>query len=86
MWGGLTTHEERLELMAALASRGRWTRVFYGWRPNLPNEGDNHLIELAVASGAQHVITHNVKDLDRGELFFDTLSIKTPEQFLKGLS
>jgi hypothetical protein len=25
--------------------------VYYRWRPNLPDEGDNHVLELAVAAG-----------------------------------
>ena len=83
VWGTTTTHQERLEVLAALASQGKWFRIFYGWRPNLPDEGDNHLIELAVASGAQTVITHNLRDLSRGDLVFDKFNIKTPEQFLK---
>ena len=27
--------------------------MYYGWSPNLPDEGDSHLIELALAGGAQ---------------------------------
>ncbi len=30
--------------------------VYYGWRPNLPDEGDNHLIELALAGSAQAIV------------------------------
>lgn len=26
-----------------------WTRIYFGWRPNLRDEADNHLVELAVA-------------------------------------
>ena len=29
-----------------------WVPVYYLWRPNLRDEGDNHLIELAVAGRA----------------------------------
>jgi hypothetical protein len=32
--------------------RRRWVTVYCGWRPNLPDEGDNHLIGLALARGA----------------------------------
>lgn len=57
--------------------------VYYGWRPNLPDEGDNHLIELAIAGGAEAIVTHNVHDLRRGELSWPGLRIQTPHEFLE---
>jgi putative PIN family toxin of toxin-antitoxin system len=74
---------ERDELLDAFLSVCNWTPVFFLWRPNLPDEGDNHLIELAVAGRATSLITHNVKDLRRGELRFPQLRIETPNEFLK---
>ena len=53
------------------------------WRPNLPDEADNHLIELALAGGAGAIVTNNVRDVRRGELAFPHLQILTPSQFLK---
>ncbi|MGB4059297.1 MAG: PIN domain-containing protein [Burkholderiaceae bacterium] len=55
------------------------------WRPNLPDEGDNHLIELAVAGGASHVVTKNLRDVQRMERRFPGLQIVLPEDFLKEL-
>ena len=54
----------------------------YGWRPNLKDETDNHLIELAVAGGADFLITKNIKDFEDAELCFPNLKILKPEQFL----
>ena len=51
--------------------------------PNLPDEADNHLIELAVAGRAQAIITRNVRDLARGELRFPAIQILQPEQCIK---
>ena len=85
VWTSATTPEERLQVLAALAQAGRWVPVYYGWRPNLPDEGDNHLIELAIAGHAEAVVTHNVRDLTRGELAWPHLRILTPAQFLKEL-
>ncbi|MFZ1827349.1 MAG: PIN domain-containing protein [Candidatus Competibacteraceae bacterium] len=33
---------ERDELLDIFLSVCRWTRIYYGWRPNLPDEADNH--------------------------------------------
>ena len=41
---------EREALFDGFLSACRWVEVFYAWRPNLPDESDNHLIELAVAA------------------------------------
>jgi len=83
IWPDLTTADERLQILAALARAGRWVTLYYGWRPNLPDEADNHLIELAVAAGAQAIVTHNIRDVGRGELRWDALAILTPARFLE---
>ncbi|PWW45836.1 putative toxin-antitoxin system toxin component, PIN family [Melaminivora alkalimesophila] len=85
VWTPATTAQERSQVLAALAQAGRWVHVYFGWRPNLGDEGDNHLIELAVAGGAQAVVTHNVRDLRRGELAWPHLRILTPAQYLEEL-
>jgi putative PIN family toxin of toxin-antitoxin system len=74
---------ERDELFDIFAGTCEWVRVYFQWRPNLRDEADNHLIELAVAGGASHVVTRNLRDLVSGELAFPNVKILTPEQFLK---
>jgi putative PIN family toxin of toxin-antitoxin system len=80
----LATERERQELLVAIASVGRWVNVYYLWRPNLRDETDNHLVELAVAGGAVAIVRHNVRDLTSGELVFPSLRVITPATFLKG--
>ncbi|NJS37457.1 MAG: putative toxin-antitoxin system toxin component, PIN family [Brachymonas sp.] len=77
---------ERLDLLKIFLSKCEWTRVYFGWRPNLPDEADNHLIELAVAGGASHIVSRNLKDLMRGELRFPQIKITDPAQYLLELS
>ena len=56
--------------------------MYFLWRPNLRDEGDNFLIELALAGNADFIITNNIKDLCGAELKFPELRIFTPEQLL----
>ena len=75
--------DERMEFLSAFLACCQWCKIYFGWRPNLQDEGDNHLIELAVASGAKYIVTTNVSDFKNGELLFDGLNIVTPQQFIK---
>jgi putative PIN family toxin of toxin-antitoxin system len=77
------TLKEREQLFDGFLSCCRWVEVFYAWRPNLPDEADNHLIELAIAAQANAIVTRNLRDVSRGELKFPTLQVLTPEQCLK---
>jgi putative PIN family toxin of toxin-antitoxin system len=79
----LTPNELR-ELLNAYYSICEWVPIYYLWRPNLPDEGDNFLIELAVAGNACCVVTNNVRDIKTSELIFPGLHIMTPERFLRG--
>lgn len=81
--GSVLSAGERGEVLDAFLSRCRWVEVFYAWRPNLPDEADNHLIELAVAARAEAVVTRNLRDVARGELVFPMLRVLTPEQCLE---
>ena len=73
---------ERNALWTALVSRCRWVRVYYLWRPNLPDEADNHVLELAVAGGAKAIVTHNTRDFARAELHFPGLRLLSPGELI----
>ena len=60
-------------------------QIHYLWRPNLKDEGDNFLIELAVAGNAESIITNNLKDLRNAELQFDGLRVLAPEDYFRGV-
>jgi putative PIN family toxin of toxin-antitoxin system len=73
---------ERYELFDDFISLCDWVSVYYLWRPNLSDEGDNHLLELATASHAKYIITVNTKDFKNGNLLFPDITIATPRDFL----
>jgi putative PIN family toxin of toxin-antitoxin system len=77
---------EREELFDIFVSRCEWIRVYYQWRPNLRDNPDNHLIELAVAGNAHCIVTRTTRDLEIGQLLFPRILLLTPEQFLKDYS
>jgi len=77
------SRREREELLDAFLSCCRWTRVYYAWRPNSPDELGNHVVELAVAGGAQAIVTKNVGDFNGMELRFAGLRILSPGEFAK---
>lgn len=74
---------QREEVLNAFLSVCRWTRIYYRWRPNLRDEADNHLIELAVAGGAQTIVTKNVRDFRGSDLRFPDLQVLRPEAILQ---
>lgn len=76
---------ERDELLDIFLSCCEWTRVYYLWRPNLQDEADNHLVELAVAGAANCLVTRNLRDLRAMELRFPGLRVVAPEDLLQEL-
>jgi putative PIN family toxin of toxin-antitoxin system len=55
-------------------------KIYFLWRPCLPDPKDDHLLELAIASGTKLLVTHNTKDF-KGAEEFGVRSI-TPKELL----
>jgi putative PIN family toxin of toxin-antitoxin system len=77
--------EERETLLDIFMARCEWVRIYYAWRPNLRDEGDNHLVELAIAGSAQAIVTRNLRDIAQMELNFPQLKVCSPEALLQEL-
>ncbi|OKH21754.1 putative toxin-antitoxin system toxin component, PIN family [Hydrococcus rivularis NIES-593] len=77
------TREEISTLLASFMSVSQWVFIYYLWRPNLTDEADNHLIELAVAGNAKFIATNNLRDFQNAQLLFPNLSILKPEEILR---
>ena len=56
-------------------------RIFFLWRPFLPDPKDDMLLELAMASRSDRIVTHNVRHFDG----IAQLGVRaqTPGEFLK---
>ncbi len=55
------------------------------WRPNLPDEGDNHVMELAINGRAECIVTYNKRHFEKALFAPDNLVIETPPELLKRL-
>lgn len=69
-------------LFDGLLSVCELVKIYYLWRPNLIDEDDNHLVELAIAGNAKIIVTNNIKDFQQSQLKFPQLQIKQPKEII----
>ena len=69
------------EFVGRIAGLSRQQEIYFRLRPNLPDPGDDLLVELAFAAGAAHIVTHNTRDFAGAERYGTTAI--TPRQFLQ---
>ncbi len=77
------TGAEVRDLLNSVYGISQWIPIYYLWRPNLPDEADNFLIELAAAGNSALIVSNNLRDLV-SELKFPEIQVMNPEQFLHG--
>ncbi len=56
-------------------------RIFYLWRPQLPDPDDDFLLELAVEAEADCIVTFNKRDFPNVSRF--GIQVLTPKEFLQ---
>ena len=66
-----------------IAYVGKPYKTYFLFRPNLKDEKDNMVVEVAVTSQCDYLVTSNTKDFRNAELKFDQLKIVTPSEFAK---
>jgi hypothetical protein len=54
--------------------------IYFRWRPFLPDPKDDLVFECALASGAPHIVTHNLTDFAGVEML--GISAVTPNDFM----
>ena len=75
--------EDITALLEAICAAAEWVPIFYLWRPNLTDEADNHVLELAAAGNAHWIVTNNIRDFSKGDLRFPDIQIVTPTDMLR---
>jgi len=66
-----------------IAYIGKTFKIYFLLRPNLKDEKDNKIVELAITSQSDYLITSNIRDFKKAELKFDQLKVITPSEFVK---
>jgi len=64
-----------------LCRLGEHQKIYFLWRPYLSDSEDDHILEVAVASGTKTIVTHNVKDFKGSEKF--GIRVLTPRKLLE---
>ena len=80
-WMTPEQREDFLDGFCALAER---RRIYFLWRPFLRAPADDMVLEAAVESGVDHLVTHNVRDFAGTEEAFG-VRVVTPQSFLREL-
>ena len=78
--GALSTHQVG-DVVDYVCSVARRQPIFYLWRPLLRDPKDDMVAEVAVAAGAEAVVTHNRRDFTGLGSF--GIRVDTPQEFLK---
>jgi putative PIN family toxin of toxin-antitoxin system len=77
---GLSSQEIE-KILDYFCMKSEHQKIYFLWRPRLPDPKDDHLLELAIASGTKLIVTHNTKDF-KGVEEFGIRSI-TPQKLLE---
>ena len=63
-----------------LCEIGHHQKIFFLWRPYLPDPSDDHVLEVAVAAGCDVIVTYNKRDFRGIERF--GLRVLDPRELL----
>lgn len=70
------------DILDYICKVGNCSEIFYLWRPQLKDPKDDFVLELAVNSGCEMIVTYNKKDFSNVKNKFG-LRIVDPHEFLK---
>jgi putative PIN family toxin of toxin-antitoxin system len=64
-----------------ICALSEFQKIYFLWRPYLPDPKDDLVLELAVASGVDKIVTHNIRDFQGSQRF--GVEALTPKSFLE---
>lgn len=74
------TKDEIGKILNFICANSTHHKIYFLWRPYLKDEKDDMVLELAVSSNSEYIITFNQKDFVGAEKF--GIKIITPKEFL----
>ena len=75
------SQEDVSDLIDSLCALAKHHEIYYLWRPSLPDANDELILELAVSTQCEYIVTHNLGDFKGAEKF--GIKIVTAGAFLK---
>lgn len=75
------TLQETGDVIDFLCQNANLREIFYLWRPTLSDPKDDFVLELAVESSCDYIVTFNVKDFAKAETF--GIKAVKPSEFLR---
>ena len=72
------------ESLNALCQVSEHQKVCFLWRPCLADVADDHILELAVASGADSIATHNVRHFEGAAQF--GIRVRTAKEIMESIA
>ncbi len=77
----LLSSEDIEDFVDYLCKTGKRFNIYYLWRPTLRDPDDEMVLEIAVASKSDYIVTFNTRDFVKANFF--GVKVVTPNQFLK---
>jgi len=77
------SNSEVEDVLDAICEKGEEKKIHFIWRPQLRDPKDDHILELAVAANCADIITFNVKDFIKAQLF--GIRVLRPKELLEEL-
>lgn len=77
------THSDIEDIIDYLCVVGKHRKVHFLWRPSLKDPSDDFVLELAVESECDFIVTHNIKDFKNINKF--NLKAITPQELLRNI-
>ncbi len=77
----LLSEKEIDDILDFVISKSKCWQIYYLWRPQLKDPGDDMILELAVTANCNTILTYNVNDFKGIEKF--GIQAITPKEFLE---